>query len=197
MAAPRLLLASASPRRRDILSALGLEFEISPVDIDETPRPGEDAATLVVRVAREKALAGARRVFVVLAADSEVVLDGEIFGKPGGRDEALEMLARLSGREHEVLTGVAVHTSRNVETRLSRTSVQFRDIGRDEALDYWHSGEPRDKAGAYGIQGLGGVFVSRIEGSYSGVVGLPVCETASLLAAAGLDIIGKGIERDV
>ena len=116
MAAPRLLLASASPRRRDILSALGLEFEISPVDIDETPRPGEDAATLVVRLAREKALAGARRDFVVLAADTEVVLDGEIFGKPGGRDEALEMLARLSGREHEVLTGVAVHTSRNLET---------------------------------------------------------------------------------
>ena len=134
---------------------------------------------------------------MVLAADTEVVLDGEVFGKPSGEEEALAMLMRLSGREHEVLTGVAVCASGRVRTALSRTRVQFRELRRDEALDYWHSGEPQDKAGAYGIQGLGGVFVSRIDGSYSGVVGLPVYETALLPAGAGVHITGIASERDV
>lgn len=192
----RLLLASSSPRRREILAALGLEFEARGLDVDETPLSGEDAADMVLRLAEDKARAGAAPARVVLAADTAVVLDGEIFGKPIDRDDALGMLERLSGREHEVLTGVAVCADGNIETGLSRTRVRFRDIGRDEALQYWQSGEPADKAGAYGIQGLGGVFVSNIEGSYTGVVGLPVFETARLLARAGIPVTGHPGDKD-
>ena len=190
MSTSRLLLASASPRRREILARLGLEFEARGFDLDETPLPDETAADMVLRLARDKAEAGAPEAEVVLAADTSVVLDGEIFGKPLDCEDAVAMLGRLSGREHEVLTGVAVAWSGRIETALSRTRVRFRDIGRDEALQYWQSGEPADKAGAYGIQGLGGVFVSNIEGSYSGVVGLPVFETARLLTRAGIPVTG-------
>ena len=196
MSQPRLLLASSSPRRREILAALGLEFDVRGVDIDETPQAGEDAADMVLRLAIDKARTAAAPDRVVLAADTAVVLDGEIFGKPVNRDDALGMLERLSGRGHEVLTGVAVARHGRIETSLSRTRVRFRDIGRDEALQYWHSGEPADKAGAYGIQGLGGVFVSNIEGSYSGVVGLPVFETAGLLARAGIALTGHSGDQD-
>ncbi len=182
----RLLLASSSPRRREILTALGLDFEVRSVPVDETPRKGEASEAMVVRLATAKALAVAAPDAVVLAADTAVVVGDEIFGKPRDREDALSMLGRLSGREHNVITGVSVATNGSVDSVVSRTAVVFRDIGRDEALDYWHSGEPRDKAGAYGIQGLGGVFVERIAGSYSGVVGLPVFETAILLKRAGL-----------
>ena len=192
----RLLLASSSPRRREILAALGLEFDVLAVDVDETPLDKEDAAAMVLRLATDKARAGAAPGRVVLAADTAVVLDGEIFGKPVDRDDALGMLERLSGREHEVLTGVAVCADGNIDTGLSRTRVQFRDIGRDEALAYWQSGEPADKAGAYGIQGLGGVFVSNIEGSYTGVVGLPVFEMACLLTRAGIPATGHTGDQD-
>lgn len=188
MTQPRLLLASGSPRRREILSNLGLDFEARGVDIDETPLPGEAAEPMVLRLAGEKAGAAAADDLIVLAADTTVVLDGEILCKPVDRDDALRMLLALSGRDHEVLTGVAVAAKGELETAVSRTRVRFREIGRDEALNYWHSGEPCDKAGAYGIQGLGGVFVSNIEGSYSGVVGLPVFETVALLARAGLPL---------
>lgn len=181
----RLLLASSSPRRRDILTALGLDFEVRSVPVDETPLTGETPEAMVVRLATAKAVAAAAPDAVVLAADTAVVIDGEILGKPRDRSDALNMLARLSGREHSVVTGVAVAVSGAIDSAVSRTAVVFRDIGRDEALDYWHSGEPRDKAGSYGIQGLGGVFVERIAGSYSGVVGLPVFETAALLKRAG------------
>ena len=186
MSQPRLLLASGSPRRREILTNLGLRFEARGVDIDETPHAGEAAEAMVLRLASEKAAAAAPGDRIVLAADTTVVLDGRSLGKPAGKDDALRMLGALSNREHEVLTGVAVAAAGRVDTAVSRTRVRFREIGRDEALNYWHSGEPRDKAGAYGIQGLGGVFVSNIEGSYSGVVGLPVYETAALLRRAGL-----------
>ncbi len=192
MPSPRLFLASSSPRRREILNQLGLVYDAEGVEIDETPVPGEDALTMVLRLARGKAEAAAGPGRVVLAADTAVVLDGEIFGKPADREDALSMLGRLSGREHEVLTGVAVAAAGQIDCVASRTRVWFREIRRDEALDYWHSGEPRDKAGAYGIQGLGGVFVSKIEGSYSGVVGLPVFETAELLLRAGIEIPAKG-----
>lgn len=197
MTQPRLLLASASPRRREILDALRLDFDIRPVAVDETPHAGETAAGMVVRLATDKAVASALPDRVVLAADTAVVLAGEIFGKPADCEDALGMLGRLSGREHEVLTGVAVHVGDETMTGLSRTRVRFRDIGRDEALRYWHSGEPADKAGAYGIQGLGGTFVSNIEGSYSGVVGLPVFETASLLARAGIEVLGGRANEDL
>ncbi len=196
MSQARLLLASSSPRRREILAALGLEFEVRGFDVDETPLATEDAADMVLRLASDKARAGAAPGLVVLAADTAVVLDGDIFSKPADCDDALGMLGRLSGREHEVLTGVAVAANGQIETSLSRTRVRFRDIGRDEALEYWHSGEPADKAGAYGIQGLGGVFVSNIEGSYSGVVGLPVFETARLLARAGIPVTGHSGDQD-
>ena len=190
MPRPRLLLASSSPRRREILAALGLDFDVRGLDLDETPLPGEGAADMVLRLAGDKARAAAAEGQVVLAADTAVVLEGEIFGKPVDCEDALGMLERLSGREHEVLTGVAVAAHGRIDTSLSRTRVRFRDIGRDEALQYWQSGEPADKAGGYGIQGLGGVFVSNIEGSYSGVVGLPVFETARLLAQAGIPVTG-------
>jgi len=186
----RLILASGSPRRREILAALGLDFDVRPVDADETPLPGETAAEMVDRLARAKAEAAAAPGCVVVGADTAVVLDGEMFAKPADRDDAVRMLLRLSGREHEVLTGVAVAAGGRVDSVVSRTRVRFRDIRRDEALDYWQSGEPQDKAGGYGIQGLGGVFVSNIEGSYSGVVGLPVFETATLLASAGVRVTG-------
>ena len=182
---PRLLLASSSPRRREILTALGLDFEVRSIPVDETPLAGETPEDMVLRLATAKAVAAAASDAAVLAADTAVVIDDEILGKPRDSSDALRMLERLSGREHSVMTGVALAASGRIDSAVSRTTVVFRDIGRDEALDYWHSGEPHDKAGSYGIQGLGGIFVERIAGSYSGVVGLPVFETAALLRRAG------------
>ena len=128
---------------------------------------------------------------VALGSDTAVVVDGNALGKPCDREEGLAMLERLSGRAHRVLTGVAVSYGEGAATALSETDVYFREISRDEALAYWQSGEPCDKAGAYAIQGLGGAFVERIEGSYTGVVGLPVFETIELLRAAGIDVLAK------
>mgnify|MGYP001812700876 FL=1 len=125
---------------------------------------------------------------MVLGADTAVVLDGEVFGKPADQADALRMLAMLSGRRHQVMTGVAVRSGSTVESVLSVTEVEFREIAPDEALDYWQSGEPRGKAGAYAIQGLGGAFVESIAGSYTGVVGLPVFETAELLRSVGIEL---------
>lgn len=184
-----LLLASSSPRRREILEALGLDFEVRSVPVDETPLANETPESMVVRLATAKVLAAAVPGAVVLAADTAVVIDDRILGKPRDRDDALNMLKLLSGREHSVVTGVAVAANGRIDSAVSRTAVVFRDIGRDEAADYWHSGEPRDKAGSYGIQGLGGAFVERIAGSYSGVVGLPVFETAALLKRAGIPLL--------
>ena len=142
---------------------------------------------MVLRLARDKAFAGMPAdPAVVIGADTAVVLGDEIFGKPRDEDDALDMLARLSGRTHQVLTGVAVLDGQQARVALSATDVRFREIGPDEALAYWQSGEPADKAGAYAIQGRGGVFVESIAGSYSGVVGLPVYETMELLRNAGL-----------
>ena len=189
MPVPKLHLASSSPRRRQILDNMGLEYTAAGVDVDERQHRGESADIMVVRLAVEKARAAdAGPGTVVLAADTAVVLDGEVFGKPADRADALRMLAALSGRHHRVMTGVAVRSDNAMENVLSVTDVKFREIGPDEALDYWHSGEPRDKAGAYAIQGLAGTFVETITGSYTGVVGLPVLETAELLRAAGIEL---------
>ena len=189
MPVPKLHLASSSPRRRQILDHLGLDYTAAGVDVDERQHRGESADIMVVRLAVEKARAAdAGPGTVVLAADTAVVLDGEVFGKPADRADALRMLAALSGRHHRVMTGVAVRSDNAMENVLSVTDVKFREIGPDEALDYWHSGEPRDKAGAYAIQGLAGTFVETITGSYTGVVGLPVLETAELLRAAGIEL---------
>lgn len=188
-----LHLASASPRRREILEALGLVFTFAGVDLDETPRRGEAADAMVLRLATEKALAAAGEGDdrVILGADTVVILGDRILGKPRSADDALQMLAELSGRTHDVLTGVALCHGGRVDTAISRSSVRFREIPGDEAARYWQSGEPRDKAGAYAIQGLGGVFVESLRGSYSGVVGLPVFETAQLLRDAGIEILPR------
>lgn len=168
---------------------MGLEFTAAGVDIEERQQPGEAADIMVVRLAVEKAAAvAADPGTVVLGADTAVVLDGEVFGKPAGQAEALHMLARLSGRCHQVMTGVAMRAAGATQHALSVTEVTFREIGPDEALDYWQSGEPRGKAGAYAIQGLGGAFVESIAGSYTGVVGLPIYETAELLRSAGIEV---------
>lgn len=191
-AAPILYLASASPRRAEILDALGIRYRVAGMDIDEQQLPGETAGAMVTRLASGKAEA-ARAVHagIVLAADTAVVVDDEVFGKPRDQDDALAMLSRLSGRRHQVMTGVALHWDGAQRVILSTSEVQFREIDPDEALAYWHSGEPRGKAGAYAVQGLGGIFVEAIRGSYSGVVGLPVFETSALLAEAGIDVIKR------
>jgi len=195
MNAPQLYLASGSPRRRELLQQLGLSFQVLPVDVDERPRAGEDPAAYVLRVARDKAEAGLRAAGreaerPVLAADTAVVLEGRILGKPRGRGDALQMLAALSDREHWVFSGVAVHSRRRRAEALSRTRVRFGPVPPQVAEAYWETGEPVDKAGAYAIQGRGAVFVARIDGSYSGVMGLPLYETADLLAAFGVAVLG-------
>ncbi len=187
---PKLHLASTSPRRREILQTLGIEFDVIEVDTDERVRPGEAPSALVLRLARAKTEA-APAADIVLAADTVVVLDEQILGKPENEADAIEMLLALSGRSHTVYTGVALRAPGKTLSALSTTKVTFREIGRDEAAAYWQSGEPCDKAGSYGIQGLGGAFVAAIDGSYSGVMGLPVFETVELLKAVGIEILVK------
>lgn len=182
-----LHLASSSARRVDILNALGIPFTAAGVDIDETPLVGEDVQTMALRLAEAKArVAAAGREGAVLGADTAVALKSRIFGKPRSEAHALEMLSALSNRTHEVLTAVALICGDRLLTDVSVTQVSFRQISTAEARDYWRSGEPKGKAGAYAIQGAGGVFVEKISGSYSGVVGLPVFETARLFERAGL-----------
>ena len=198
MSTPSLHLASSSPRRREILTALGLSFSAAGVDVDERRLEGEAPEVMVVRLASAKASAATDDVAqLVLGADTAVVLGDVVFGKPRDVDDALSMLARLSGRTHQVMTGVALRRGASLQTALSITAVKFRKIYPDEALSYWHSGEPCDKAGAYAIQGRGGVFVEAIVGSYSGVVGLPAFETARLLREAGLETLIEGHGRVV
>jgi len=191
MSNPVLHLASASPRRRELLTALGLNFSYDGVAIDETALPDEAASETVLRLAAGKARTAydsGNYEVPVLGADTLVILDNRVFGKPGSREEALNMLASLSGRRHQVLTGVALMANGELQTANSLTEVQFREIHPDEAEAYWQSGEPAGKAGAYAVQGLGGIFVSAINGSYTGVVGLPVFETANLLRRAGIEL---------
>lgn len=188
--AATLYLASGSPRRRELLTQIGVPFVPLSVAIDETPAPDETPAAYVERLARGKAAAGltslADRQAVVLGADTTVVLDGRILGKPGERAEALAMLQALGGREHEVLTAVALAAVGRSAVRVVRSRVAFRPLTSAEAEAYWATGEPLDKAGGYAIQGFAAVFVSGLEGSYSAVVGLPLCETAQLLAEFGI-----------
>ncbi len=189
-----LYLASGSPRRRELLTQIGIPFTVVSASIDETPLPNEQAGAYVERLARGKAAAGlallaasgAAEPLAVLGADTAVVLDGRILGKPVDRDDALAMLAALSGREHEVLTAVAITDGQRTESLFIISRVSFNTISEQRAKAYWASGEPCDKAGAYAIQGLGAVFVQGLQGSYSGVVGLPVAETAELLAGFGI-----------
>jgi len=184
----QFVLASGSPRRREILAAMGFEFETVSVDVDETRLEDESAEEMVLRLAIAKAQA-AKQGEVVLGADTVVVLGDRVLGKPLHEQGAVDMLLALSGHTHTVLTGVALKTSTGTQTKLSSTEVRFREIGQDEAHRYWQSGEPADKAGSYGIQGIGGMFVESISGSYSGVMGLPVFETVELLGAAGIRVL--------
>jgi septum formation protein len=185
---PVLCLASASPRRRALLEQIGVPYVVQVADIDEAVAAAEPAADYVVRMARSKALAvqAAGVTLPVLAADTTVVIDEVICGKPASEEEGLAMLARLSARTHQVLTAVALAQGAHVMFRLSASEVRLRALSGAECRAYWASGEPRDKAGGYAVQGLAAVFIENLRGSYSGVMGLPLFETAQLLAAAGV-----------
>jgi septum formation protein len=185
--AAQIYLASRSPRRQELLRQVGVRFEVVDAGVAEQPQPGQSPADYAGAMALAKARAARPpRPLPVLGADTDVVVDGEILGKPAGRDEALAMLARLSNRTHEVYSGVAVVHGARAETALSVTRVSFGAITPAQAAAYWDSGEPADKAGAYAIQGLGARFVREIHGSYSGVVGLPLYETLELLGRFGV-----------
>lgn len=193
---PHLILASGSPRRRELLEGLGLEFTVRPADVDETPHPGEDPVAYVERLAREKAEWKAAPTELILAADTTVFLGNEILGKPEDAIDAHRMLKALSGRTHEVATGVALHRPSSATTpaqtlsTVERTTVTFAHLTDEEITWYIATQEPMDKAGAYAIQGLGGLFVPRIEGSYSNVVGLPVSVVYGLLGEVGFGVRG-------
>jgi len=198
---PALYLASRSPRRRELLTQIGAPFLVLPfrglpredIDVLEDVRDGEDAESYVVRVARAKALGGEQRLSwrrlssgLVLSADTTVEVDGEILGKPADAADATRMLGLLSGRSHRVLTAVAVSDGRRLEHVLSMSTVRFSALDARDIERYVGSGEPMDKAGAYGIQGRAGAFVEHIDGSYTGIVGLPLNETWQLLRRFGL-----------
>lgn len=202
----RLILASASPRRRQLLQQVGYDPLCVSVDVDEQALPGESPAALVQRLASNKAMCFLQhhsqqlcvdddaREWVILGADTVIDLDGQILGKPGNQQAALHMLNQLSGREHIVVSGVCVlrATGRGLEHLQAceavcvRTVLRFGEISPSEAADYWKTGEPADKAGAYAIQGMGAQFVAHLSGSYSNVVGLPLFETLALLRGAGM-----------
>ncbi|HEY9316866.1 MAG TPA: nucleoside triphosphate pyrophosphatase [Achromobacter sp.] len=193
----RLYLASASPRRRELLTQIGLAHEVlrvpAPPGEDEPQHPGESAADYVRRTASDKALRGrdwmrsqALPTLPLLAADTTVVLDGVVLGKPADRDDAMRILRALSGATHDVHTAVAVWAGNQLLEAVSVTQVRMRELTDDEIGRYCDSGEPFGKAGAYGIQGLAGTFIAHISGSYTGVMGLPLFETANLLRAAGI-----------
>jgi septum formation protein len=185
---PVICLASVSPRRRELLAQVGVPHTVVAAHVDESLLPDESPADYVARLARLKATTVRERgeALPVLAADTTVVLDGSVIGKPADRADGLAMLAALAGRTHEVLTAVALATGRGVALHVNCSSVRFRNVERAEMEAYWETGEPRDKAGGYAIQGYGAVFVAELRGSYSGVMGLPLFETAELLRAAGI-----------
>ncbi len=181
MGAMRVLLASRSPRRRELLLAAGVQVEVRAPDVDEAPRAREAPATMVMRLALEKASTVRAKDTVVVAADTAVVLDGEPLGKPIDHEHAVGMLSRLSGRRHEVLTGFCVRRGRERLATVVSTEVWFRVLSQAEIVGYVATGEPLDKAGAYGIQGVGGALIDRLNGSYTNVVGLPLSEVLAAI----------------
>lgn len=187
---PLIYLASASPRRSQLLHQIGVPHRVAPVDIDESRRMGETPADYVTRLAVEKAAALWRRLpdaerLPVLGSDTTVALGDDIFGKPDHRDHGIEMLMRLSGRTHQVFTAVALYSSQGCEVRLSISDVTFGTLTRDDCEAYWRTDEPLGKAGGYAVQGRAAAFIARIAGSYSGIMGLPLYETAELLKKIG------------
>ena len=196
--APRVILASASPRRRELLSLIGIEHEVMPANIDETLLNGESAVEHAERLALEKAHVIARQApdALIIGADTIVVLDGDILGKPRAREEAAAMLRRLSGREHRVHTAVAVAAGQRAESAVETVDVTFRALTDDEIAAYIATGEPMDKAGAYGIQGYGATIVERVDGDYFSVMGLGLRRLIELLARAGFTYkFASGLER--
>jgi septum formation protein len=196
-AAPTLVLASASPRRAELLARLGLDPVVRPAGLDESVHPDEPPADLVARLAAAKAAASAAAGEpgddeVVLAADTEVVIDGRVLGKPRDRDDAHAMLRALSGRSHEVITGIAVQRGDTSRIAQVTTAVTFRDLSDAEIAWYLATGEPDDKAGAYGLQGAGAVLVERLAGSDTNVIGLPLAETVVLLRQVGFEALRHG-----
>lgn len=193
---PMIYLASRSPRRGELLGQIGVTFAVLPSDVDESVRPDESPEHYVLRLAREKALVCAQRLAAdglvdrpILAADTTVCIDGMILGKPENDADAAAMLRRMSDRWHAVHTAIAVAQGNRVETALSSTQVEMARLSEEDIAAYIASGEPRDKAGSYGIQGLAGAFIRRIEGSYSGVMGLPIYETSQLLKQFGVAVL--------
>jgi len=189
----RLILASGSPRRAELLRSIGIEFRVYAADIDETPLPGETATTYVNRMANEKCLAAKQRMApgdrsVILAADTIVAVDGDILGKPADDEEARRMLRRLSGRSHDVHTSVCVASPRDIGVTRVTTSVVFAPLSAAEINWYVGLGESLDKAGAYGMQTAGALLVDRIDGSPTNVIGLPLRETMAMLRFAGVSI---------
>ena len=187
----RIILASASPRRRELLEQIGVTYLVKPVDLDETPLANESPWVYVQRIAAEKSavcLAQSTENLPVLAADTAVISHGRILGKPKDQKDCLAMLGLLSGTTHQVYSAVSLRGREHWQV-VSMTDVTFRSLTEKEMLAYWQTGEPADKAGGYAIQGLGGIFVEAIKGSFSGVVGLPIFETAELLSKQGIKIL--------
>jgi septum formation protein len=195
LSAAVLYLASASPRRSQLLKQLGVCHTVRPVDVDESRNGNEAPADYVRRLATVKAetlwqsLVAEQATLPVLGADTTVVLGHEIFGKPRGRDDGLAMLRRLSGRTHQVLTAVALRSDQGCDLRLSVSDVTFGILSSAQCAEYWQSGEPLDKAGGYAVQGRAAAFIERIAGSYSGIMGLPLYETAQMLTKIGIGLL--------
>jgi septum formation protein len=186
----QIILASASPRRKELLDQIKVIYEVYPVDLDETPLPNETPLNYVQRLAAEKSAACVAQLATdipVLAADTAVILGDVIMGKPKNEVDALAMLTQLSGKTHQVYSAISLR-GREHSQAVSITEVTFRRLTKQEILDYLHSGEPVDKAGSYAIQGMGSMFVESIKGSFSGVVGLPLFETAQLLSKQGIEL---------
>lgn len=182
--ANRLVLASASPRRKELLTQLGYEFDIVQPNIDEQVLDNESPVEYVTRLAEQKAKAGYNMVndeSMVIGSDTSVIYQNEIMGKPSCFEDAATMLGKLSGQTHQVMTAVAICTGKGLKSKLVVTDVSFRHLSDDEIAEYWFTGEPKDKAGSYGVQGIAGKFVTNINGSYSAVVGLPLMETGALI----------------
>lgn len=189
-----LILASGSPRRKLLLQQLDISFETDPPDVDESVAMGEAPELYVTRLSAKKAQAVAKRYdseSVILAADTTVVLHGNILGKPESKEHGLQMLSELSGSRHDVLTGVSICRGPRIETFFVSTQVTFRHLGEKEIAWYWETGEPQDKAGSYGLQGAGAAFVETLTGSYSNVIGLPLSETVLILRDFSVECLGR------
>ncbi|WP_455220449.1 Maf family protein [Kaarinaea lacus] len=200
----QIYLASQSPRRRALIEQLGIHYQTLDVDVDESPQPGEIPADFVTRLALEKARAGwqlvAKQSVPVVGADTCILLDQHIVGKPENREEGIQLLKRYSGRAHQVVTGIAIvgpklgqqGTDIVQHVRINTSTVTFRVVTNEECEQYWETGEPIGKAGGYAIQGKAAIFIEKLEGSYTGVMGLPLCEFAELISLFGIKILDAG-----